>query len=227
MVAAGTLLGWNGWRSRLSRTAIASLLLVTASCGSDPPKHDAKKPAAGAMAAPGAPGAPDPAAPPTEGNYIVLGENAKWKPISPLYEAYHKRSVEGITNFTLNNMTSFIDKPIIQEATVDGTGKVIEVGKDPIELDDTCATKAPLERYQLIVLMTGIAHPKAVFTDATGDRCEVIPGDGIGNEGGRITAITQYKVIVTVPGKEKAVVLSIAPPISVLDDQDNAEGDVP
>lgn len=212
--------------SVVARVVLVAFAVTAVGCGGSPPKPEEKKP--GAAPPPGAPGAPDPAAPPTEGNYIVMGENAKWKPIATLYEAYHKAPVEGVTDFALKNLHTYIVKPVIQETSVDDSGKVIDPKtKEEIELDDTCATKAPLERYQLIVLLSGIAQPKAVFTDAQSDRCEVIRGDGLGNEGGRVTAITQYKVIISMPGKEKPVVLSIAPPISVLDDQEGAEGDVP
>ncbi|MBM4345381.1 MAG: hypothetical protein FJ100_18575 [Deltaproteobacteria bacterium] len=216
---------WDTARMRGSgrrRLAVAAAGLALAACGDDPPKHDEKKPAA-APAAPGAPGAPGgPAAGGVPGaeNYIVLGENKNWKPLKPLFEAYQAREVAGLTDFSLANLVQFIEKPIPPSQTCPpdkpdcDKSELVEKPTE-IELDDTCATKAPLERYSLIILMSGIPTPKAVLTDGTGSQCEVIRGDGLGNEGGRVTAITQYKLIVNQPGKDKPVVLSIAPPISV------------
>lgn len=212
--------------ARLPLHLLLAFGLLAAACGSEPEKKP-PAPAKAAEPAPGAPGAPGAPAPGTE-NYTVLGENAKWKPVQELFEAYAKREIDGLTNFALNNITTFIEKPIIQEGSVDDPAIVAgEPRKSPDDLPDTCATKAPLDRYALVILMTGIAQPKAVLTDATGDRCEVIRGDALGNEGGRVTAITQYKLIVSMPGKEKPVALSIAPPISVLDEQNPDDSDVP
>ncbi len=218
-----------GWGRRMLAIAVGLSSLAMSGCGDDPPKHDEKKPAAGAPApgAPGAPGDPAAAAVPGAENYIVLGENKSWRPLKPLFEAYAAREIAGHTDFSLANLTQFIEKPISASQTCPpdkpdcDKSELVEKPAE-IELDDTCATKAPLERYSLIILMSGIPTPKALLTDGTGIQCEVIRGDGLGNEGGRVTAITQYKLIVNQPGKEKPVVLSIAPPISVDDESGEA-----
>ncbi|MSQ82755.1 MAG: hypothetical protein EXR77_07545 [Myxococcales bacterium] len=208
-----------GWAQGL----IAALLaLSVGACGGDPPKAEGKEAKKEAAAAPGAPGEAAPAAVAGMENYIVLGENKTWTPIKSLFDAYAIKEIDGVTDFSLNNLTFYIEKPVIQGKSCPpenpdcDKSTIVDKGEPP-ELDDSCATKAPLERYGLIILMSGIPTPKAVLTDASGAQCEVVRGDGLGTEGGRVTAITQYKLIVNQPGKEKPIVLSIAPPISVDD----------
>jgi hypothetical protein len=157
--------------------------------------------------------------------YVVLGENAKWRPIKGLFDHYTKEPIDGVVNWSLDNTTKVVEWPKVPEqAVVEENGGTDE---RPADLPDTCATKGPIERYTLFMIMTGVAQPKAVFTDPDGGRCDVVRGDALGNDGARVTAITQYKVIVSVPGKEKPLTLSLAPPISVGDPGAEELGDVP
>lgn len=165
-----------------------------------------------------APGAEDP-------NFIVLGENPKWKPIRDLFRTYQKREIDGVANVTLNNTASFIEKPIIQQAAPEEGA--IGTDEGGVELPDTCATKGELDSYKLIILLTGIPEPKAVFVGQDQNRCEVVRGDAIGNKGARVTAITQYKVIIAVPGEEKAVERSLVPPLEGFGESDEEASDVP
>lgn len=216
-------------RSAAAWVALSVAILVAACGGGEEKKKPPPKSAEAALSALAGGGGGAAAAAETSGAYIVLGENPKWKPIKPLFEAYKAREVEGLANWSLENLVAFIEKPVVQE-TVDPTapgGATDENGDPALELPDTCGTKGPLERYSLFMIMTGVAQPKAVFADVSGNRCEVIRGDALGNEGGRVVAITQYKVILSLPGKEKPVTLSIAPPISVLDPLEQEDSDVP
>ncbi|MBI3178486.1 MAG: hypothetical protein HYZ27_02420, partial [Deltaproteobacteria bacterium] len=51
--------------------------------------------------------------------------------------------------------------------------------------------------------------------------------DAIGNKGARVTAITQYKVIIAVPGEEKAVERSLVPPLEGFGESEEGASDVP
>lgn len=157
--------------------------------------------------------------------YVVLGENPKWKPIKGLFDRYTKEPIDGVVNWSLDNTTKVVEWPKVPEQAV--IDQPVGVDERPADLPDTCATKGPIERYVLFMIMTGVAQPKAVFTDPDGGRCDVVRGDALGNDGARVTAITQYKVILSVPGKEKPVTLSLAPPISVGDPGAEDMGDVP
>ncbi len=159
------------------------------------------------------------------GAYQVLGENPKWRPIKGLFDRYTKEPIDGVVNWSLDNTTKVVEWPKVPEQAV--VDQPVGMDERPADLPDTCATKGPIERYVLFMIMTGVAQPKAVFTDPDGGRCDVVRGDALGNDGARVTAITQYKVILSVPGKEKPVTLSLAPPISVGEPGDEDVGDVP
>lgn len=209
-------------RSRRTAPRWAVLLLTLAAlavaCGGEP----APKPQM-------APRGPDPAAeaaaPAEDPNFIVLGENPKWKPIRTLFQAYQGREIDGVANVTLANTSLFIEKPVIQQAGPDEPVVATDEEGAP-DLPDTCATKGDLDSYKLIILLTGIAEPKAVFIGPDANRCEVVRGDAIGNRGARVAAITQYKVIIDVPGEEKTIEKSLVPPLKGFGEGDE-DGDVP
>ena len=222
--AQAVLLAWaaagtRGFRTELSAVLAVALLVAVAGCGGEEPAVK-PKPLRGAEPA----GAAAPAAD-EGGNFINLGENPKWKPIRDLFRTYQKREIDGVANVTLNNTASFIEKPIIQQTAPEE----VPGGTDEAALDlpDTCATKGDLESYKLIILLTGIPEPKAVFLGLDQNRCEVVRGDAIGNKGARVTAITQYKVIINVPGEEKDVEKSLVPPLKGFGESGDEESDVP
>jgi len=205
-----------------ARALLALVLLALAACGGGgeakkPPPKNAEQ--ALNQLAGGGPAAADTA------GWTVLGENPKWKPIKALFERYTKEPIDGVVNWSLDNTTKVVEWPKVPEQAV--IDQPVGVDERPADLPDTCATKGPIERYVLFMIMTGVAQPKAVFTDPDGGRCDVVRGDALGNDGARVTAITQYKVILSVPGKEKPVTLSLAPPISVGDPGAEDVGDVP
>lgn len=199
-------------------TLLAALASLALACGGE----SAPKP-------PMAPRGPEPAAeapaPAEDPNFIVLGENPKWKPIANLFKGYQGREIDGVANITLANTSLYIEKPVIQQAApeepVIGTD---ETGAP--DLPDTCATKGDLDAYKLIILLTGIPEPKAVFIGPDGNRCEVVRGDALGNRGGRVAAITQYKVIIDVPGEEKTIEKSLVPPLKGFGESEE-DSDVP
>lgn len=194
------------------------LVVALAGCGGGGEAEKPKMPPRGPDPAPVAAVAEDE-------NFILLGENPKWKPIRELFRTYQKREIDGVANVTLNNIASFIEKPIIQQTAPEEAAAGTDEGA--LDLPDTCATKGDLESYKLIILLTGIPEPKAVFLGQDQNRCEVVRGDAIGNKGARVTAITQYKVIINVPGEEKDIEKSLVPPLKGFGESDEEESDVP
>jgi hypothetical protein len=205
---------------RRMRAAVAgACLLMLAACGGKEPEKP-KMPAPSAST-------PEPEASAT-GDWIVLGENPKWKPIAVLFEAYSKREAVAIANPMLNNLSDpdFLKRPTIaapKELPQCDPDKdpncVPKVAKCDPKTDPDCAEAPPLERdpltsYQLIMLETGVPVPKAVVIDGKGEQYDVVRGDALGNEGGRVTAVLQYKILVSVPGKSRPVEVSIAPPLT-------------
>jgi hypothetical protein len=64
-----------------------------------------------------------------------------------------------------------------------------------------------------------------VFIGPDGNRCEVVRGDALGNRGARVAAITQYKVIIDVPGEEKTIERSLVPPLKGFGESDEESDD--
>ncbi len=199
--------------SNARRCAWACLLALTlTACG-----EDAKKPppAAGETAAAAAPAGPDLVLE----RWELLGENPRNAPLKELFKRYEAAKIEELANPMLANIVDFVPKP---NENRDELG-----GQQNFELQDQGATKSALElsqakevdpriaetlpQYTLIILMTGIARPKAVLTDSKGDRVEVERGDPLGREGGRVKAILQYELLIDVPGKSEPVKKNIKP----------------
>ncbi len=197
---------------------VALLAALMLACGGEP----AQKPQ---MAPRGPEPAAEAAAPADDPNFIILGENPKWKPIRELFKSYQGREIDGVANITLANASLFIEKPVIQQAGPEEAAMATDEEGAP-DLPDTCATKGEIEAYKLIILLTGIPEPKAVFIGPDGNRCEVVRGDALGNRGARVAAITQYKVIIDVPGEEKTIERSLVPPLKGFGESDE-ESDVP
>jgi hypothetical protein len=205
MTAAGSTIWLQvGRRGGVWPWALALLLVA---CGGDAPKPKAEDKAKKAAAAEAAPETPV-AAP--EG---TLGENPKWKPVQPLFEAYTRTEIGAVADFSLDNTTLFIERPAVQQAPLE---EQPTEAAPAIEIDPkNCATRSGVDAYRLVMLQTGLAQPKAMVVDGSNEDCTVTRGDALGNEGGRITAITQYEVVVLVPGRDKPVKLSILPPLSI------------
>jgi len=152
----------------------------------------------------------------------VLGENPKWKPIAPLFETYAKQTIAGIANPMLPGLALFVEKPLAQEPFDPGAAGPESAGAEP-QGEATPLTVASLDKYRLIILVTGVAQPKAVVLDPDGHKWTVVRGDALGKEGGRVEAILEFKMLVSVPGQAKAVEVSIAPPMSELDSEAGRE----
>ncbi len=194
--------------------ALAATMTLTA-CGSD----------GGGNRRPPPRGAPPP--PPPEKdlvleNWELLGENPRWVPIHDMFTRYEKAKIEELANPLQPNLVTFVPKPIIDrkpKVIDDGRGQAIvtDADSEKTEIDKTDPRRQwTLDRFQLIILMTGTANPIAVVVDPKDNRFELRRGDPIGNEGGRVRAITQYAMLVAIPGKTKPHVISLRPPLAKL-----------
>ncbi len=148
-----------------------------------------------------------------------LGENPRNVPLKELFKRYEAAKIEELANPMLANLVDFVPKP---NENKDELG-----GQPNYELQDQGAAKSALElsqakdvdpriaealqQYTLIILLTGIARPKAVLTDSKGERIEVERGDPLGREGGRVKAILQYELLIDVPGKSEPFKKNIKP----------------
>ena len=91
----------------------------------------------------------------------------------------------------------------------------------PLESDDEESRgpevpKGPLQRfgiqgYRPIIIMTGLAEPKAVLEAPSGQTFVVTRDTYVGSEGGFVEDLTQYHVVFRVPGMENLLVMSLKP----------------
>lgn len=192
-----------------------SLLLAAVACGDDPkPAHDFSHGAGGAAVA----ALEEAVGAELNKDYIVLGENPKWTPLTGLFAEYTKLKIEAMENPMMAHLVDHLERPVIdgeRAAPVKFVATSVEIEEDRPE-DHDPRTWMALDRYTLIILMTGIARPKAVVTTPNGTRYVLERGDPIGREGGRVKAILQYKMLVAVPKETEPRVVSIEPPLERL-----------
>ena len=194
--------------------ALAALLLL--GCGEE--KRNRRPPAKGPVAA-AAPG-PDPVLE----RFDLLGENPQWVPIQGIFEAYNRAKIEELANPMQSNLVTFVEKPILErKPRQEGDSRpILPQPKSDEEQVDTEAENDPrrafpLAQYKLIILMTGTARPKAVVISPSDERLELKRGDPLGKEGGRVRAVTQFSLLIAMPGKTVPVEISLRPPLTKLD----------
>jgi len=155
---------------------------------------------------------------PTKDDFLTLGENPKWVPLKEMFESYRVKKIEDLANPLLDNLVNFVPEPPIEERDPNYTPPKGWIEEDPLAAIDVKDPRKwlKLERYKLVLLMTGTSQPKAVVMGRSNMRLTVKRGDPLGKEGGYVKAILQYKMLVTVPGEREPRVLSIEPPLSDL-----------
>lgn len=159
--------------------------------------------------------------------WTVLGENPKWKPIAKLFDSYTQRPIEALANPWLSNLTADIPVPPEPEPELAVTTDEAATDEAAADVEVTCATRYPIDRYSLGLIMTGLAQPKAMLVGAQGEQCIVVRGDAVGTEQGRVRAILQYEVRITIDGQTEPKILTIAPPISAAPEDEEEDSDVP
>lgn len=215
----------------MARALLFASTLALVGCGGGDKKKEGGPPP---PPPPGAPAAADPAAggtpgegPREVGDFIVLGENKKWKPLQPLFEAYKQREPTALTNPMLSNITDFVTRPLaaakpeLEQAAATagagaaGAGGCLDLKPGTPEYDATPPLeREPLSRYKLAMLMTGRSDPMAMVVDPQDNQFPVHRGDRIGCEGGVVRDILQYKLFIQQPGQAKPVVWSNEPAIN-------------
>ncbi len=192
---------------------VALVALLLTACGEE--SKSARPKPKGPVAAPKVPD-------PVLANFDMLGENPKWVPIQAIFKTYEKAKIEELANPFQSNLVVFVDKPILErKPRAEGDGRPVlplpksEAGGTQDENDPR--RKFPLAEYKLIILMTGTARPKAVVISPTDERFELMRGDPIGKEGGRVRAVTQFNMLVAIPGTTEPKSISLRPPLTKLD----------
>ncbi|MCO4759964.1 MAG: hypothetical protein KC502_00545 [Myxococcales bacterium] len=198
---------------RLQFTALLALTATLVSaCGGDEVNHNMPG------SAPAGPAKVEAVPDPVLENYDLLGENPQWSPIQRIFKRYEKKKIEALANPLQSNLVTFVEKPIIERKTTpDEAAATLPVpgldGDADVDKDDP-RRKFALERYRLIILMTGTPRPKAVVLGPGDERFELSRGDPLGKEGGRIRAVTQFSMLIAMPGKTQPIEVSLRPPLA-------------
>ena len=151
-------------------------------------------------------------------DYEILGINKKWLPIKDLFNEYAKGKIEALENPLQSHLVDHIEKPVIERKrslALDGIEDLLADKNKPKGPPDP-RTKDTLDKYKLIILMTGLSRPKAVVM-GNGHRFVLQRGDPLGSEGGRIKAILQYKMLVSIPGESRPREVSIEPELGTIE----------
>jgi hypothetical protein len=223
MAGIATSVGSGRWRALGIGLGLLLITVLLVSCGDEkrrpPPPPEAAAAAAG----------PDPVLE----HWELLGENPRFVPLKSLFDAYQAAKIEELANPMLANAVEFVERPVIQNNDADlSAGSCGVPGRpacpkpedDVVDRPTDPRARRPLADYSVIILMTGTSRPKAVVTDTTGGRFTLERGDPIGMEGGRVKAILQYKMLVAVPGKADAFVMSLEPPLTDMGDEPESGG---
>lgn len=194
-------------------------VVLLAACGGDAKPAEEEKPAPRkAPAAAPAAGA-EGAAASMEG-WVLLGENAKWKPIKPLMDAYAQREIGGLHNPMRGTLVDFVERPMVAEPLEAPKKGEEKTGATSCVDPRNPATTGTLNTYTLFMLVTGVAQPKAVLTkQGSTEQLSVVRGDRLGSECGVVQAITQYQLVISVPGEPEKV-MSLEPPLNPVEQLD-------
>ena len=217
-----------------SMLIVAALLLATTSCGDE-------EAAEGTLARGGGGGAP-PVKAKEEAPAPKKTANPEWDTVKPYFlgmkndpnvRPYAQAPLQSIPDPFQDRIVSFVPKPdpLPEEPlpieTTDGTEPVDDPIIDPVATVDV---KGELERfavrdYTLSLIRWGTTLNKAIVTDPNGQAFIVVRDMKLGNNNGRITDITEYRVIVEEDDRDEPIELSLLPPLLRIETQSNPDND--
>jgi hypothetical protein len=210
--------------AHLARLALAWLMALAA-CGgggggSAPESGGSgaaaeKKPAAQKGAA------ATPAGDPTEVVTIPI-KNENWTMIKRHFLKYRGQKHAPPKNIYENHVTKFQERPVIEEA------KPEEAVEAEVEIE-AAEERGPLEQYplkdyQVVLIQSGTAVPKAFVVDPKGNGWVITVDQKMGDKSGVVEAITQYMVVVREPDSPDPAKLQIKPPFMDLVGEAGFEG---
>lgn len=146
---------------------------------------------------------------PPDALVIIKLNNPKWDLVQPHYKKFLAQKHATPKDAFRPWATKFIPRPQIADDE-DGSADISTVEEE--EEPRGPLQQYPLKEYNLMVIMSGTAVPKAVVVDPKAQAYVVQRDTRIGNKGGIVESITQYMVVVKEPNTEQAVKLTIKPP---------------
>lgn len=143
------------------------------------------------------------------GMVTVQITNPRWDMLKTHFEKMSTKRHSPVHDVFRPQVLNFIPRPELPEPETAGPVADVETQfeevRGPLQL-------FPLTDYELLLVMSGTAMPKALVVDPKGQTHVVTRDMRMGDAGGIIEHISQYMVVVREPNSERPYKLTIAPP---------------
>ncbi len=185
---------------RLTRCLTVSLLLFAA-C-SEPVETAAPPPAEAEKVT-----VRTPAPPPVE----TGRNNAKWDRLQSFFEGYVAGRADSMRDPFEPTLVRFVPRVAEEEMPQAAQPPTSESDVVDRPQPDHPAQRFAAEDYRLLMIRWGTSVNKAVVEDPTGRTFVIRTDQLLGKEGGRVTAITRYRVTLQIPERDTPIELSLEP----------------
>lgn len=144
------------------------------------------------------------------GMVTVQITNPRWDMLKTHFEKMSTKRHSPVHDVFRPQVLNFIPRPELPEP--DTAGPVADIDT-PFEEVRGPLQLFPLTDYELLLVMSGTAMPKALVVDPKGQTHIVTRDMRMGDAGGIIEHISQYMVVVREPNSERPYKMTIAPPL--------------
>ncbi len=220
----------------MSMLASALLLLGAVACG------DEEAPAGGLARGGGDGGGSSSAKSQDDAPPATKIANSEWDKVKPYFlgmkndpnvRPYAQAPLQSVPDPFQDRIVKFVPKPdpLPEEPIPTEAPEGQEGDEEPIiDPGTTVDVKGELERfavrdYTLSLIRWGTTLNKAIVTDPNGQAFIVVKDMKLGSNNGRITDITEYRVIVEEDDRDEPIELSLMPPLLRIDSQTQSEND--
>jgi len=135
--------------------------------------------------------------------------NPRWDLVKGHFQKVAAKRHTPVHDVFKPQVLNFIPRPEMPEPdsteVVESIDSEVEEVRGPLQL-------FPASDYELLLVMSGTAMPKALVVDPKGQTHVVTRDMRLGDAGGLIEHITQYMVVVREPNSERPYKLTIKPP---------------
>jgi len=135
--------------------------------------------------------------------------NPRWDLLKTHFEKMASKRHSPVHDVFRPQVLNFIPRPELPEPETAGPVADVESEfeevRGPLQL-------FPLTDYELLLVMSGTAMPKALVVDPKGQTHVITRDMRMGDSGGIIEHISQYMVVIREPNSERPYKLTITPP---------------
>lgn len=195
---------------RLSLLRVATMLLAAAalvaatSCGGGSSSNNNRNRGGGEKA-------PEPA-PQAAAEEKV--EEDDWSLLEPYFKRFTDQAATGFKDPLQPQLVHFSGKDEVVAQILAAAGsreRELQSAVATLDLPKGPLQRFPLSAYDVVIIQTGTADPRAVLVSPAGNAFPVGKDTYVGQEGGFIEDITQYYVVFRLPGYDEPVIKSLKP----------------